>query len=270
MDGGQDRLWAGFRAGLLQVRAYRDRKAMGAAVAADVVAAIEALQREQSDIRLVLAAAPSQAELLRGLAEAGSIRWERITVLHMDEYAGLPPGSGQSFSTFLKRHLLDRVRPKAVHYIDGTRAAEEELARYTALVQEGPLDLVCLGIGENGHLAFNDPPVADFADPQRMKRVLLDERCRQQQVNDGCFARLDEVPREALTLTIPTLLSGRRLFCTVPGRSKRQAVADTLLRPIHTDYPSTILRTHPDCRLYVDADSLDIDIAGAYETIGQP
>jgi glucosamine-6-phosphate deaminase len=173
----------------------------------------------------------------------------------MDEYIGLAPDAPQLFSRFLSERLFDRVMPGQVHLIDGTAPSDAECERYGRLIAEAPIDIVCLGIGENGHIAFNDPPVADFRDPQMIKVVELDEACRRQQVNDGCFARLDDVPTHALTLTIPTLLSGAHLYCVVPGPTKRAAVRRTLDGPIATECPATILRTHADCTLFVDTDS---------------
>ena len=165
----------------------------------------------------------------------------------------------RSFSDpFCDAHLFDAVKPGTVHLIGTTDSTEEATARcreYAALIDHEPLDIVCLGIGENGHLAFNDPPVADFNDPERVKVVELDQPCRQQQVNDGCFDTFAQVPTHAITLTIPTLLSGKKLVCIVPGLAKRQAVAETLQGPISTACPASILRKHPACTLYLDADS---------------
>ena len=169
--------------------------------------------------------------------------------------SGLPTDAPQRFGHFLTTKLFDRVSPRNVHLIDDSAGAAEACRRYQQLLEKGPIDIVCLGIGENGHLAFNDPPVADFDDPDVIKRVQLDAICRQQQVNDGCFDTFDAVPEEALTLTIPTLLSGQHLFCVVPGKTKHQAVRAVLNGPITTACPASILRQHPDCTLYVDQDS---------------
>jgi glucosamine-6-phosphate deaminase len=138
---------------------------------------------------------------------------------------------------------------------DGAPDAGEACRQYAALLSQAPIDIVCLGIGENGHIAFNDPPVADFADAALVKRVRLDAACRQQQVNDGCFPTLDAVPAEALTLTIPALLAGRHLFCVVPGKTKTEAVRNVLRGHITTACPASVLRTHPDCTLYLDPDA---------------
>jgi glucosamine-6-phosphate deaminase len=239
----------------LKVNVYDDRLALGAAAGAEVAARIKQLLSEKNGIRIIFAAAPSQNELLKYLLEDEAIDWSRITAFHMDEYNGLPLNSAQKFSRFLCEHLFDQVKPGTVHLIDSANESEDECRRYGELLRQAPIDIVCLGIGENGHIAFNDPPVADFDDPQVIKIVELDDACRQQQVNDGCFPSFEDVPTYALTLTIPTLLSGSHLFCVVPGLSKRKAVERTLNGSISTECPSTILRKHPDCTLYVDKDS---------------
>ena len=239
----------------LQVRVYPDRESMGASVAADVAFTLKSLLDRQAQARVVFAAAPSQNEFLAALSRQPGIDWKRVVAFHMDEYVGLEPGSPQLFREYLRTHLFDCVQPGAVHLIGLSGDAHEEASRYARLIEEAPIDVVCLGIGENGHIAFNDPAVADFNDPLTAKVVELDEECRLQQVHDGCFATLEEVPRFAITLTIPALMSGRSLFCTVPGPTKRKAVARALRGPITPECPASILRTHPDCTLYLDAAS---------------
>jgi glucosamine-6-phosphate deaminase len=239
----------------LQVRVYLDRTAMGAAAGADVIASMKDLLAKQDRIRMVFASAASQRELLRELSEAADLDWSRITVFHMDEYLGLPSDAPQQFSMFLEEHLFRHVRPGEVHLINSGNAMDAECARYGTLIRAAAIDIVCLGIGENGHLAFNDPHVADFSDPAAVKPVVLDVASRQQQVNDGAFRTLGEVPEAALTLTIPTLMSGKRLHCVVPGATKRAAVQAALYGPIARSCPASVLRRHPACILYVDADS---------------
>jgi glucosamine-6-phosphate deaminase len=239
----------------LNVRVYSDRRALGEAAAADAVKTFRRLLDSQERFRVIFAAAPSQNEFLEALVRAEGIDWSRVTAFHMDDYIGLPADAPQRFSHFLNTRLFDLVKPGVVHLIDSTAPAEEECARYERLLREAPIDIVCMGIGENGHIAFNDPPVADFADSRWIKPVELDEACRNQQVNDGCFPSFADVPTHALTLTIPALMSGKHLFCMVPGPTKRAAVERTLNGSIATECPATILREHPDCTLYVDTDS---------------
>ena len=207
---------------------------------------------------VLFAAAPSQNEFLAALAGKPEIDWTRVTAFQLDEYVGLPVDAPPSFGNFLRRSILDAVNPGRVELMGATSSladAERRCTEYAELLASDPPDVVFLGIGENGHLAFNDPPVADFDDPKAVKVVELDRPCRQQQVNDGCFATFDDVPTHAITLTIPTLLSGGRLICVVPGPAKRAAVAATLRGPISTDCPASILRTAANCTLYLDAGS---------------
>jgi glucosamine-6-phosphate deaminase len=241
----------------LNVRIYPDRKALGAAAGHDVAAKMREMLESHGRLRMIFAAAPSQNEMLATLATADGIDWKRVTAFHMDEYLGLPAGAPQRFSQYLCDHLFDLVTPGKVHLIDSANHVDAECARYADLLNESPIDLVCLGIGENGHIAFNDPPVAEFDDPKTIKPVGLDMACRQQQVNDGCFPSLDAVPTHAVTLTIPTLMSGAHLFCAVPGPTKRAAVTRTISGDIDTMCPSTVLRRHPDCTLYADTGSYE-------------
>jgi glucosamine-6-phosphate deaminase len=232
---------------------FENRNKMGKFAANDVAEQIVKLQQGQDEIRMVFAAAPSQNEFLQHLITDERIKWSSITAFHMDEYIGLQQEAPQLFQNFLNERLFDKVPFKKVHLINSSNENEEE--RYTKLLQESQIDLVCLGIGENGHIAFNDPPVADFADEKIMKKVKLDAACRQQQVNDGCFSSLEEVPLYALTLTIPALMSAKSMYCVVPGKTKSNAVYQTLNGPVSTVCPSTILRKHSHAFLYLDEDS---------------
>ena len=239
----------------LKVRVFEDRGKLGRSAGLECAGHMKELLKRQERIRMIFAAAPSQNEFLETLAAEPGIDWSRVTAFHMDEYIGLAPGAPQRFGHFLQEGLFKLVKPGEVHLIDSSGDPDEECRRYGELVQAEPIDIVCMGIGENGHIAFNDPPVADFSDPVPMKSVELDDICRQQQVNDGCFASFDQVPTHALTLTIPALMSGVRLFCMVPGSTKRQAVQATLEDEISPACPSTVLRRHPDCTLYTDKDA---------------
>jgi glucosamine-6-phosphate deaminase len=239
----------------LKVQVYDTRQKMGAAAGQDVETKIQGLLAQKEVIRMVFAAAPSQNELLDYLAASQQIDWSRIEAFHMDEYVGLAPAAPQRFAHFLTEKLFKKVNLRRVFLIEGTGDPDETCRQYAHLLRQAPIDIVCLGIGENGHIAFNDPPVADFADPEVIKRVQLDEVCRQQQVNDGCFPGIEQVPQEALTLTIPTLLSGKHLFCVVPGKTKAQAVRQVLEGPVTTACPASVLRTHPACTLYLDRDA---------------
>ena len=239
----------------MKLHAFQTRTEMGIAAGEAVEEKLMTLLQTQDIIRMIFAAAPSQSEMLAYLRESSRISWDRIVAFHMDEYIGLDNESPALFSNFLRQHLFDQVPFKEVHYLNGLADTDAEIVRYAALLQEAPIDLVCLGIGENGHIAFNDPPVAEFKDVAAVKKVDLDLRCRQQQVNDGCFDSIGEVPKQAITLTIPTIIDAAHLICVVPGRTKKTAVHDTLFGPISTSCPASILRTRPNCDLFVDHES---------------
>ena len=229
---------------------------MGASAAADIKAKILALLQTKEMINMIFAAAPSQNEVLASLALDREIPWERVNAFHMDEYIGLSADAPQGFGNFLKEHIFGLAPFKSVNYIDiSAKDPEKECERYAAILAEYPTDIVVMGIGENGHIAFNDPPVADFADPKAVKPVLLDEICRNQQVNDGCFATIDDVPKYAITLTVPTLFAGDYLFCIVPAATKANAVKATLCGEIGEACPATVLRRHQNAILYLDGDS---------------
>jgi glucosamine-6-phosphate deaminase len=239
------------------VRSFPDRPAMGRAAAAEVADALRGLLKDRRTVRMVFAAAPSQQEMLDALCDEPGIDWARVTAFHMDEYVGLAPDAPQRFGAWLGRAIFGRLPFAAAHLIRPERFdTPEACARdYAARLAAAPIDLVCLGIGVNGHIAFNDPPVADFRDPLAVKVVELDQVCRQQQVDDGCFPGIAAVPTHAVTLTVPRLLDCDRMVCVVPGPAKREAVRRTLFDPPGEACPATALRAHPRCTLYLDAQS---------------
>ncbi len=244
------------RAGLLEVRTFADAREMGAAAAGEVAAEIRRLIDTRGWATGLFASAASQRSTWSALLRAMDIDWRQLTAFHLDEYAGFDANHPQSFRRYLREHLISRIPMGRFHGLRGEAPdAGQECARYASLLRAEPPDFALLGIGENGHLAFNDPPVADFQDASDVKLVELDERCRRQQVNDGAFAAIDEVPRGALTLTIPAILRVPKLFIVVPGERKREAVTAALEGPITTACPASILRTHPDAHLYLDAAS---------------
>ncbi len=241
---------------LLTVNIYDSRDEMGKAAGADIKACILKLLETKETINMIFAAAPSQNEVLASLAEDKEIPWNRVNAFHMDEYIGLSADAPQGFGNFLKNAIFGRAPFKSVNYINiSATDAEAECARYSALLEANPTDIVVMGIGENGHIAFNDPPVADFKDTKKVKPVELDEICRQQQVNDGCFATINDVPKMAITLTCPTLFAGDYLFCIVPAPTKANAVKATVCGEIGEACPATILRRHENAILYLDPDS---------------
>ena len=239
----------------LTVYCFDTRAEMGRAAAADVSAKIRELLSQKDRLRRIFAAAPSQNEFLAALAADPKVDFSRIDAFHMDEYIGLPADAPQGFGNFLRERLFDKAPFHSVQYLNGlAEDPKAECARYGALL-EGGVDIVCMGIGENGHIAFNDPAFADFKDPAAVKIVELDPVCRMQQVHDGCFETLEQVPTHALTLTIPTLTQVGAIFCMVPAASKAQAVEATLQGPVTEDCPASILRQCPGAKLYLDRDS---------------
>ena len=248
-----------FQKDKLKVEIYDTRAEMGKAAARDIKARIGQLLREKTEINMIFAAAPSQNEVLAALAADKEIEWHRVNAYHMDEYIGLCADAPQGFGNFLKAHIFGKVPFRSVQYIDCTASdPEREALRYESLLRGNPPDIVVMGIGENGHIAFNDPPVADFQDARGAKVVKLDEVCRNQQVHDGCFAHLEEVPKYAITLTVPTLVSAPWLFCIVPAATKANAVRECLTGAVGEHCPASVLRLQNNAVLYLDKDSASL------------
>ena len=244
------------KADKLNVYVYDTRVNMGKRVANDYAEYVKALLKGKDTVNVIFAAAPSQLDFLSSLAEIEGIEWNRINVFHMDEYIGVGIDQEQSFARFVKVHVADRFHVKEFFPLNGKADnIEEECKRYTVQLQEHKPDIVCLGIGENGHIAFNDPGVADFWDDQYVKTVKLDEVCRNQQVNDKCFPNIDSVPKYAMTLTVPALMRAQVMFCTVPAATKAKAVRQTVLFAINDNCPASALRLHKNAYLYCDKDS---------------
>lgn len=235
---------------------FSTRAEMGAKAAEDIAERILLLLKEKKEVNMIFAAAPSQNEVLSGLAANREIAWNRVNAFHMDEYIGLSQNHPQSFAKFLNNALFDKVNLHSANLIHGdAKDPAAECRRYETLLKNYPADIVCLGIGENGHIAFNDPWVADFEDSSLVKTVPLDEICRRQQVHDGCFASLGQVPKTAVTLTIPALTAAPYLFCTVPSKTKRAAVNAAVNGEISVDCPASVLRRCQNAVLYCDGES---------------
>ena len=239
----------------LTVEIYPTRKAMGEAAGKKAESLLVEFLKKKKEVRIIAASAPSQTETLAYLAKSKLIDWSRITAFHMDEYIGLSEDAPQNFGKWLKDRLFSKVPIKKVHYMNGCVDPKKECERYTALLKKAPIDLLLGGIGENGHLAFNDPPVADFKDPLTVKVVKIDNVSRKQQVNDGCFTSLNDVPKTALTLTIPILQSAACAVYSVPKSTKAAAAGKMLKASLETKCPATILRFHPNCFVFLDAES---------------
>lgn len=244
-----------FKVDNLTVKKYDSRLSMGESAGKEAAEHIKKLIAEKGEVWAIFAAAPSQNEFLATLAAEPGIDWTRVHAIHMDEYVNLPADHPAGFGNFLDRAIFKKVPFASVDYITTTKTPEQIVEDYTKLLNEHHIDICLMGIGENGHIAFNDPHVALFNDPAKIKKVDLDLKCRTQQVHDGCFATLDEVPEYAMTLTIPTLFGCDRLFCVVPAATKADAVKATIYGPVTEKCPASILRRHTAATLYVDADS---------------
>ncbi len=239
----------------LKVKILKNANLLGEAAAISVAGKLQAAIAEKDSANLILATGASQFQFLEQLQKQ-DIDWKKITVFHLDEYKGLPETHPASFRKYLRERILEKVQPKNVHYLNGDAPdVEAEVQRYTELLEAHPVDVACIGIGENGHIAFNDPPVADFNDPSLVKVVELDEACRKQQLGEGWFPTFDDVPTHAITLTIPAIMGCKHISCVVPDERKAEAVYNTLNAEISTACPATILRTHPNTVLYLDEGS---------------
>lgn len=248
-----------FKRDMLTVHVYPTRSDMGSSAAAAIGAKLRQLLSEKETVKVMFAAAPSQSEVHTALLEESGIDWQRVNAFHMDEYVNLDPEHPAGFRNFLKRALFDRIPFCSVHLINGNAPDTAlEAERYAGLLKANHMDVCVMGVGENGHIAFNDPCVAHFDDDRLVKVVKLDQVCRQQQVNDGCFFELNQVPCEALTVTIPGLLQADTIFCIVPAATKAEAIRRTLQEPISESCPASILRTHADATMYLDADSASL------------
>ncbi len=259
MGASDPRTIARFSVDSLQVQVYDDRAGAGRAAALAVEQAIRDRQKAAGHANVVFAAAPSQNEFLAGLVASREIDWSGVVGFHMDEYLGLPSDHPASFRRYLQEHLfrlvgLDQGRVRLIPGERCDRPLQICLGYEDRLLAE-PTDIVCAGIGENGHLAFNDPPVADFLDPVKVKVVRLDQACRAQQFHDACFDRIEDVPTHAFTLTIPALLAAPHISVVVPGPRKANAVLTTLRGPVSEACPATALRRHPGATLYLDRDA---------------
>jgi glucosamine-6-phosphate deaminase len=237
----------------LLVRIYEPDE-LAPAAATDAAVVVRAALAARGEANVMFATGNSQLAFLDALASAG-VDWSRVVAFHMDEYVGLGEGHPASFARYIRARVADRLHPRVTHLIDGLADPAAECDRYAALLRAYPLDLCCLGIGENGHLAFNDPPVADFDDPLDVKVVELDDTCRRQQVGEGHFPTVDDVPTHAITVTIPALLRARVVLAIVPEARKAAPVRDALLGPIDSACPASALRRHRDARLYLDTAS---------------
>ncbi len=248
-----------FQIGKARVGIYPTPRETGEAAAQEAAEILRGALAQHGSARIIVGTGNSQLDMVNALVVAPGLNWRRIEVFHMDEYVGMSEEHPASFRRWLRTHLVDIVHPGEAHYLNGAAAdIARECERYAALLHESPIDICFLGFGENGHIAFNDPGVADFHDPLAVKRVTMDERCRRQQVGEGHFPSIDAMPSEALTLTCPELLRARYLICTVPDLRKAEAVRNALAGPIAESCPCSIVRTHPSATIFLDVDSTSL------------
>jgi glucosamine-6-phosphate deaminase len=245
-----------FEVGTMKLEIHANKKAAGEAAAQSVAQALKQLDQTLSEIGVIFATGASQLETLHALTSMPDLPWKKVHGFHLDEYVGIDENHPASFRRYLRENLTERVPMGEFLEIDGSSSDSDHVRRdYVQELRAADPQLCLLGIGENGHLAFNDPPEANFEDPDAMKVVTLDAACRQQQLAEGWFETFEDVPERALTLTIPTLLKVPKLIVSVPGRRKAQSVRRTLEEEISTACPATILRTHPDVTIYLDEES---------------
>jgi len=242
----------------LAVKIYADPESMGRAAADFVGKKLRTVLKRRQEANLILATGTSQFTFLNALRRDSKLDWSRITIFHLDEYVGISQSHPASFRRYLRERILDAVKPREIHFLNADAAdLDSEISAYETKLQAHPLDVACLGIGENGHLAFNDPPFADFNDPRLVKTVELDELSRYQQLHEGWFNSIDQVPRQAVTLTIPAILRSRTISCVVPERRKATAVYETLYSMVNPLCPASILRKHPDATLFLEETSAE-------------
>jgi glucosamine-6-phosphate deaminase len=240
---------------IMDVRIFDSKEALGAAAAVRAAAVVDGAIEARRAARVIVATGASQFEFLAALARAEGVDWSRVTFFHLDEYVGLPQTHPASFRKYLRERVELPLRPGRFEYVDGSaRDPEAECRRLERAVREAPIDLACVGIGENGHLAFNDPP-ADFETARAYQVVALDEACRRQQVGEGWFASLAEVPERAISMSIPQILDARAIICVVPDARKAAAVHACVDGPVSPMAPASALQRHANTTLFLDRDS---------------
>ena len=243
----------------LSVRIFTNQAELAASARSDATRILSETIAQRGEANFMVATGNAGLQFMAALRQASGIDWSKINLFHMDEYVGISAQHPASFRRFIHQYLSDAVKPGAAYYLEGDAPdAQAECQRYAGLLLQHPIDLCHCGIGENGHLAFNDPPVADFADPLVVKVVALDQACRQQQVGEGHFPALAAVPTHALTVTIPALLAARRIIAVVPEKRKAKAVYEALYGPLDTSCPASMLRRQSHAVLYLDRDSAQL------------
>ena len=246
----------GFETDMLKIKIFEDDIIMGQAAGEYVSEVLKRSIKDKGEANIIIATGASQFTFYEALRTIQDIDWDKIIVFHLDEYVGMSDRHPASFRRYLKERILKYVNPKKTYFLNGDNEnLEAEINRYETLLETAEIDLACIGIGENGHIAFNDPPIANFNDPHLVKMVELDDACRRQQLGEGWFPALDDVPTHALSLTVPAIMKANTISCVVPDARKAEAVYNTVNSEISEECPATILRTHSDATLFLDINS---------------
>jgi glucosamine-6-phosphate deaminase len=239
----------------MEIRVLPDKRTLGETAAADAAAALRETIAARGVANVIAATGAAQFEFLEALTRTPGIDWKKTVFFHLDEYVGLPATHPASFRRFLRERIVDRVHPGTFHFAEGDAPdPATECRRLGALITAHPIDIAFVGIGENGHLAFNDPP-ADFETQEPYIVVELDEACRRQQLGEGWFKTLEDVPRRAISMSVAQVLKARRIFCIVPDARKAKAVKASVTGGVSPDRPASALQRHPATTLYLDPDS---------------
>lgn len=238
----------------MRVVVKKDAKEMGAFAAVRAARLLNEAIAQRGEARLILATGESQFEVMKALRQE-DVDWSKVTMFHLDEYVGLPESHIASFRRYLKERFANYLPLKAAHFVNGEEDVQKNIAELTKILRESPVDVAMIGIGENAHIAFNDPP-ADFETEEAYIVVDLDEKCRMQQVGEGWFESFEDVPKQAISMAVRQIMASRSIICSVPGEKKIKAVHDTLTNETVTNLiPATILRTHADCVMVLDEKS---------------
>ena len=251
----------------MRLRVLEGRNRLGSAAAAQAAAAIGRAIRQKGKARIIGASAASQSEFLEALTSTPGIDWTAVELFHLDEYIGLPKTHPASFCKFLQERLISKTGIVTYHFLDGEKDPSEVIRRTNEAIRIAPIDVAFVGIGENGHLAFNDPP-ADFEIEEPYIVVTLDEACRRQQVGEGWFATIEEVPKQAISMSVKQVLKSKEILAVVPGPKKAQAIKACFDGPVSPMAPSSILRTHPNATVYLDRESAALLSAETQAALG--
>jgi glucosamine-6-phosphate deaminase len=241
----------------MEIKILDNKKLLGVEAAGRAAELMRGALEARGNARIIVATGASQFEFLEALTAMRNIEWSRVTMFHLDEYIGLPEGHPASFRKYLRERLIDKVGVGMCHLLDPGTDPQAECRRVSALIRQSPVDVAFVGIGENGHLAFNDPP-ADFETDEPYLVVNLDHQCRMQQLGEGWFKNFEEIPAQAISMSVRQILKSRSILCMVPDLRKARAVKATMTEPVSPAVPASIMRTHSDTTLYLDRDSASL------------